>query len=57
MTTVLCRAEHHQGHVCDRAAAHRGQHAAHDEEGKVVLAWRGGRSRWAVEHAKAKALA
>ena len=44
---VICHAQHHEGFVCTRQDAHRGGHAAHDDQGVVVKKWRGGRARWA----------
>lgn len=43
----ICHAQHQEGFVCTRKDAHRGEHAAHDVEGRVVKRWRGGRARWA----------
>jgi hypothetical protein len=39
----ICDARHIDGFSCTRERAHKGEHAAHDLEGTVVKAWRGGR--------------
>lgn len=51
---TICGNHHQEGFVCTRKDAHRGDHAAHDRDLRIVKKWRGGRNRWAVEARKRK---